>query len=118
VFAAAVAVVPPLLGADWGTWGDGVVGRRLGNPDLQRAIGVDAAGVDRVADLLGLDRFSAVYTPIAFVFAAAVAVVPPLLGADWGTWTSTRCRMRATVLSAAVLVTRTCSAPSALTLPA
>ncbi|KMO36010.1 heavy metal translocating P-type ATPase [Methylobacterium aquaticum] len=33
-----------------------------------------------------IDRFSAVYTPIAFVFAAAVAVVPPLLGADWGTW--------------------------------
>ena len=33
-----------------------------------------------------IDRFSAVYTPIAFAFAAAVAVVPPLLGADWGTW--------------------------------
>ncbi|MDE3747835.1 heavy metal translocating P-type ATPase [Methylobacterium komagatae] len=34
-----------------------------------------------------IDRFSAVYTPIAFVFAAAVAIVPPLLlGADWGTW--------------------------------
>ena len=34
-----------------------------------------------------IDRFSAVYTPIAFAFAAAVAIVPPLLlGADWGTW--------------------------------
>ena len=34
-----------------------------------------------------IDRFSAVYTPIAFAFAAAVAVLPPLLlGADWGTW--------------------------------
>ncbi|KMO37034.1 heavy metal translocating P-type ATPase [Methylobacterium ajmalii] len=33
-----------------------------------------------------IDRFSAVYTPIAFAFAAAVAVVPPLHGADWGTW--------------------------------
>ncbi|WP_345822122.1 heavy metal translocating P-type ATPase [Methylobacterium fujisawaense] len=33
-----------------------------------------------------IDRFSAVYTPVAFAFAAAVAVVPPLLGADWGTW--------------------------------
>ena len=34
-----------------------------------------------------IDRFSAVYTPIAFAFSAAVAVLPPLLlGADWGTW--------------------------------
>ncbi|MGF3024172.1 heavy metal translocating P-type ATPase [Methylobacterium aquaticum] len=34
-----------------------------------------------------IDRFSAIYTPIAFAFAAAVALLPPLLlGADWGTW--------------------------------
>lgn len=34
-----------------------------------------------------IDQFSAVYTPIAFAFAAAVALLPPLLfGADWGTW--------------------------------
>ena len=34
-----------------------------------------------------IERFSAVYTPIAVVVAALVAVAPPLfLGADWGTW--------------------------------
>lgn len=34
-----------------------------------------------------IERFSAVYTPIAVIASALVAVVPPLLfGADWGTW--------------------------------
>ena len=34
-----------------------------------------------------IDQFSAVYTPIAFAFAAAVALMPPILfSADWGTW--------------------------------
>ncbi|MET3352822.1 heavy metal translocating P-type ATPase [Xanthobacter autotrophicus] len=34
-----------------------------------------------------IERFSAIYTPIAVVVAALVAVAPPLfLGADWGTW--------------------------------
>ncbi|GAA0592242.1 heavy metal translocating P-type ATPase [Craurococcus roseus] len=34
-----------------------------------------------------IERFSAVYTPIAVAAAALVAVAPPLLlGADWGTW--------------------------------
>jgi Cd2+/Zn2+-exporting ATPase len=34
-----------------------------------------------------IERFSAVYTPIAVAVAALVAVAPPLLlGADWGTW--------------------------------
>ncbi|MGY4803261.1 heavy metal translocating P-type ATPase [Teichococcus aerofrigidensis] len=34
-----------------------------------------------------IERFSAVYTPIAVAVAALVAVVPPLfLGADWDTW--------------------------------
>ncbi|KQQ13826.1 ATPase [Methylobacterium sp. Leaf121] len=34
-----------------------------------------------------IDRFSAVYTPVAFAFATLAALGPPLLlGADWGTW--------------------------------
>ncbi|KQT84932.1 ATPase [Methylobacterium sp. Leaf465] len=34
-----------------------------------------------------IDRFSAVYTPVAFAIAALAALGPPLLlGADWGTW--------------------------------
>ncbi|MBX9931238.1 MAG: cadmium-translocating P-type ATPase [Methylobacterium sp.] len=34
-----------------------------------------------------IDRFSAVYTPVAFVASVLVAVVPPLLfGGDWSTW--------------------------------
>ncbi|SUE43983.1 Lead, cadmium, zinc and mercury-transporting ATPase [Roseomonas gilardii subsp. rosea] len=34
-----------------------------------------------------IERFSAVYTPIAVAVAALVAVAPPLVvGADWGTW--------------------------------
>jgi Cd2+/Zn2+-exporting ATPase len=34
-----------------------------------------------------IERFSAVYTPIAVAVAALVAVAPPLLlGEDWGTW--------------------------------
>ena len=34
-----------------------------------------------------IERFSAVYTPIAVLAAALVVIVPPLLfGADWGTW--------------------------------
>jgi len=34
-----------------------------------------------------IERFSAIYTPIAVAVAALVAVAPPLfLGADWGTW--------------------------------
>ncbi len=34
-----------------------------------------------------IDRFSAIYTPVAFAVATLAALVPPLLfGADWGTW--------------------------------
>lgn len=34
-----------------------------------------------------IERFSAIYTPVAVAMAALVVVVPPLLlGADWGTW--------------------------------
>jgi Cd2+/Zn2+-exporting ATPase len=34
-----------------------------------------------------IERFSAIYTPIAVAVAALVAIAPPLfLGADWGTW--------------------------------
>ncbi|MCB4806412.1 Cd2+/Zn2+-exporting ATPase [Methylobacterium brachiatum] len=34
-----------------------------------------------------IDRFSAIYTPLALLFAALAALAPPLLlGADWGTW--------------------------------
>jgi Cd2+/Zn2+-exporting ATPase len=34
-----------------------------------------------------IDRFSAVYTPVAFAFAALAALGPPLLlGAEWSTW--------------------------------
>lgn len=33
-----------------------------------------------------VDRFAAVYTPIVFAVAAAVAVIPPLLWGDWTGW--------------------------------
>lgn len=33
-----------------------------------------------------VDRFAAVYTPIVFFIAAAVALVPGLTTGDWGTW--------------------------------
>ena len=33
-----------------------------------------------------VDRFSRVYTPVVVAAAATLAVVPPLLGADFGTW--------------------------------
>lgn len=34
-----------------------------------------------------IDRFSAIYTPFAMVFAGLVVLIPPLLfGGDWGTW--------------------------------
>ena len=33
-----------------------------------------------------VDRFSRVYTPVVVVAAVALAVVPPLLGAEFGTW--------------------------------
>ncbi len=33
-----------------------------------------------------VDRFARIYTPVVFASAAAVAVVPPLLGASWSDW--------------------------------
>ena len=33
-----------------------------------------------------VDRFARIYTPVVFASAAAVAIVPPLLGASWSDW--------------------------------
>nr|WP_302479811.1 heavy metal translocating P-type ATPase [Roseicella sp. DB1501] len=48
---------------------------------------VDEAQEAKAPTARFIERFSAVYTPIAVAVAALVAVAPPLfLGADWGTW--------------------------------
>jgi len=58
------------------------------NSTLSRIIrAVEEAQGSRAPTQRFVDQFSRVYTPVVFVIALAVAVVPPLLmGAEWMTW--------------------------------
>ncbi|WP_206667510.1 heavy metal translocating P-type ATPase [Muricoccus nepalensis] len=48
---------------------------------------VDEAQEAKAPTARFIERFSAIYTPIAVAVAALVAIAPPLVvGADWGTW--------------------------------
>jgi len=47
---------------------------------------VEEAQASRAPTQSFVDRFARVYTPVVVGLALVVAVLPPLLGADWGTW--------------------------------
>ncbi len=47
---------------------------------------VEEAQASRAPTQSFVDRFARVYTPAVVGLALVVAVLPPLLGADWGTW--------------------------------
>ena len=61
--------------------------REAGDSTLQRIARMveEAQGSKAPAEQF-VDRFSRVYTPLVVTVAAALAVVPPLLGGDFGTW--------------------------------
>jgi Cd2+/Zn2+-exporting ATPase len=61
--------------------------REAGDSTLQRISRlVEDAQASRAPAEQFVDRFSRVYTPIVVATAAVLAVVPPLLGGDFGTW--------------------------------
>ena len=61
--------------------------REAGDSTLQRIARMveEAQGSKAPAEQF-VDRFSRVYTPVVVAAAVVLAVVPPLLGADFGTW--------------------------------
>ena len=61
--------------------------REAGDSTLQRIARMveEAQGSKAPAEQF-VDRFSRIYTPLMVAVAAALAVVPPLLGGDFGTW--------------------------------
>lgn len=61
--------------------------REAGDSTLQRIARMvdEAQGSEAPAEQF-VDRFSRVYTPLVVAIAVALATVPPLLGADFGTW--------------------------------
>ena len=61
--------------------------REAGDSTLQRIARMveEAQGSKAPAEQF-VDRFSRIYTPLVVTVAAALAVVPPLLGGDFGTW--------------------------------
>lgn len=61
--------------------------RKAGDSTLQRISRmVEEAQGSRAPTEQFVDRFSRVYTPLVVAGAATVAIVPPLLGGDAGTW--------------------------------
>jgi Cd2+/Zn2+-exporting ATPase len=61
--------------------------REAGDSTLQRISRlVEDAQATKAPSEQFVDRFSRVYTPIVVATAAVLAVVPPLLGGDFGTW--------------------------------
>ena len=61
--------------------------REAGDSTLQRiARMVEEAQGSRAPAEQFVDRFSRIYTPVVVAVAVALATVPPLMGADFGTW--------------------------------
>ena len=61
--------------------------REAGDSTLQRiARMVEEAQGSRAPAEQFVDRFSHVYTPVVVAVAATLATIPPLMGADFGTW--------------------------------
>jgi Zn2+/Cd2+-exporting ATPase len=61
--------------------------KRAGDSTLQRIAGlVEEAQAKKAPAEQFVDRFSRVYTPVVVAVAVVLAVVPPLLGGEFGTW--------------------------------
>jgi Cd2+/Zn2+-exporting ATPase len=61
--------------------------KRAGDSTLQRIAGlVEEAQAKKAPAEQFVDRFSRVYTPVVVAVAVVLAVVPPVLGGEFGTW--------------------------------
>jgi Zn2+/Cd2+-exporting ATPase len=61
--------------------------KRAGDSTLQRIAGlVEGAQAKKAPAEQFVDRFSRVYTPVVVAVAVVLAVVPPVLGGEFGTW--------------------------------